>query len=175
MTTSDTYTYYIYKIVCNDTSVTDLYVGSGKKKASRQRRFQHKLICNDETNKNHNIKIYKIIRQHGGWDNWRMVIIEEMINCSKIQARIKEEEHRLNLNANMNTNRAYSPPVIKCRKNKKRDTTTKNKKRDTTTTTVDKNCILTVEQLEKRDRRREQQRRASKKYRDKQRHLMNNN
>ena len=87
--------YYIYKICCDDLP-NFVYVGSTK--AFRQRKRQHKSSCNN----NNNIKLYQTIRENGGWDNWRMVIIEECGEISFTQAKIKEEEHRVKLNANLN-------------------------------------------------------------------------
>ena len=92
--------YYIYKISCDDLPEF-VYVGSTK--AFRQRKRQHKSSCNDKDNN----KLYTTIRENGGWDNWRMVIIEECGEISFTQARIKEEEHRVKLNANLNMSRCY--------------------------------------------------------------------
>jgi hypothetical protein len=93
--------YCIYKIVCDDLPEY-IYVGSTK--AFRQRKLQHKSKCNNGDTQ----KLYTTIRENGGWDNWRMVIIEECGEISLTQARIKEEENRLKLNANMNM-RKMSP------------------------------------------------------------------
>jgi hypothetical protein len=94
--------YYIYKICCDD--LPDfVYVGSTK--AFRQRKREHKSRINNDNN---NLKLYTTIRENGGWDNWRMVIIEECGEISFTQARIKEEEHRLKLNANLNMLRCHT-------------------------------------------------------------------
>lgn len=92
--------YYIYKIYCED--LPDfIYIGSTK--AFRQRKALHKSKVNNQND----VKLYKIIRENGGWDNWNMVIIEECKDFTFIQARIKEEEWREKLKANMNTLRCY--------------------------------------------------------------------
>jgi predicted GIY-YIG superfamily endonuclease len=65
--------YYIYKICCDDLPEF-VYVGSTK--AFRQRKNEHKSNCNND-NKKHNFKLYQTIRENGGWENWRMVIIDE--------------------------------------------------------------------------------------------------
>ena len=92
--------YYIYKICCDD--LPDfVYVGSTK--AFRERKYQHKK----KYNKEHSQKIYTTIRENGGWDNWRMVIIEECGEINFTQARIKEEEHRVKLNANLNMQKCH--------------------------------------------------------------------
>jgi len=93
--------YCIYKIVCNDVSVTDFYVGSTK--CFRKRKYKHKFCCNTENDNNYNNKIYQTIRANGGWDNWRMVVIEEMEETTtKLQAHIREEYYRLELGATLN-------------------------------------------------------------------------
>ena len=92
--------YYIYKICCDD-CLDYVYVGSTK--AFRQRKNNHKQNCNNMKDR----KIYNTIREHGGWDNWRMVILEDCGEISFTEARIKEEEHRVKLNANLNTFSCY--------------------------------------------------------------------
>tara|TARA_R110000772_G_scaffold1832_2_gene6208 strand:- start:582 stop:1133 length:552 start_codon:yes stop_codon:yes gene_type:complete len=94
--------YYVYKICCDD--LPDfIYVGSTK--SFRQRKGQHKRNC-DNLTRNH-LKLYQTIRDNGGWQNWRMVIIEECGEISLTQVRIKEEENRVKLNANLNSQRCY--------------------------------------------------------------------
>ena len=99
--------YVIYKICCDDCD--DIYVGSSKE--FRRRKNYHKRQCNDNTKR----KIYEIIRSNGGWDNWRMVIIEECDETiqTKVQAEMREEEYRVKLKATMNTNRAYLSDEVK--------------------------------------------------------------
>ena len=97
--------YYFYKIVCDD--VPDYsYVGSTK--AFANRKYEHKHRCNNENCKEYNYKLYKTIRDNGGWDNWRMVCIHQGEYPDKRSAEIKEEELRVQLNANMNTIRCYT-------------------------------------------------------------------
>lgn len=92
--------YYIYKICCDDCP-DFVYVGSTK--AFRQRKACHKKDYNNGDTK----KLYTTIRENGGWDKWRMVILEDIGEVSFTEARIKEEEHRLKLNANMNTLKCF--------------------------------------------------------------------
>jgi hypothetical protein len=92
--------YYIYKICCDDLPNYN-YIGSTK--AFRQRKSQHKMNYNEGNTR----KIYNTIRENGGWDNWRIVILEELGVVSFTEARIKEEEHRVKLNANLNMNKCY--------------------------------------------------------------------
>ena len=96
--------YYIYKICCDDCPEF-VYVGSTK--SFRQRKNQHKKGCNNENDKSYNRKLYVNIRENGGWDKWRMVVLEDLGEVSFTQARIKEEEHRVKLNANLNSQKCY--------------------------------------------------------------------
>jgi len=96
--------YYIYKICCDDCPEF-VYVGSTK--AFRERKKQHKTTCNNENNKNYNTKLYTTIRENGGWDNFRMVLIEECGEISFTQARIREEEWRVKLNGNLNMKKCH--------------------------------------------------------------------
>jgi len=96
--------YYIYKICCDDCPD---YVYVGSTKAFRERKHRHKLDCNNENSSKINRKLYTTIRENGGWDNWRMVIIEECGEITFTEARIKEEEHRVKLNANLNMKKCY--------------------------------------------------------------------
>jgi hypothetical protein len=65
----------IYKIVCNDLNIKDIYVGSTTD--FTRRKSSHKSTCNNELSKSFNFKVYKYIRENDGWDNWNMVEIEK--------------------------------------------------------------------------------------------------
>jgi len=67
----------VYKIVCRDTLVTDKYVGSTTN--LRGRRASHKHRCNNPERKEYNYFVYQFIRDHGGFENWQVVSIEENI------------------------------------------------------------------------------------------------
>jgi len=62
----------IYKIFCRDPKVTELYVGQTINFDSR--RFSHFMTLNFYKS---NIKLYEFIRSHGGWGNWKMVILKQ--------------------------------------------------------------------------------------------------
>jgi hypothetical protein len=65
----------MYKIVCNDLSITDCYVGHTTNFISRK--SCHKKRCDIKNERHSDFKIYKFIRENGGWENWRMVEIEK--------------------------------------------------------------------------------------------------
>ena len=91
----------IYKITCKDTSVTDVYVGHTTNFV--QRKHAHKQSCNSDKTANHKCKLYDVIRNNGGWLNWQMEIIH-FLNChDHYEARQKEQEYFILLNATLNS------------------------------------------------------------------------
>ena len=40
-----------------------------------RRKCEHKISCNNSNRKNYNLKVYKFIRENGGWDSWCMTKI----------------------------------------------------------------------------------------------------
>ena len=95
----------IYKIVCNDLSTKDCYIGHTTDMTKRK--WGHKSVCNNEKNKSYNIKIYQIIRENGGWDNWSMLLVEKFPCKDKYEACKREREVYEELEAKMNTFRPY--------------------------------------------------------------------
>ena len=107
----------IYKLVCNDLTVKDCYVGHTINMT--ERKCAHKSSCNNEKNKAHNRKIYKIIRKNGGWDNWDMVLVEKFPCKDKFEACKREREIFVELDAKMNTFRPYLTQEESKEENKK--------------------------------------------------------
>jgi hypothetical protein len=90
-----------YKIYCKDTNIKDLYVGLTTNFV--QRKHAHKQSCKNEKATNHNCKLYKVIRNAGGWDNWQMEIIA-FHNCKDShEAHKKEQEYFETLGATLNS------------------------------------------------------------------------
>jgi len=97
----------IYKIWKDD----DFYIGSTTDFTNRKR--GHKCSCNSEKDKAYNFKIYQTIREKGGWNAWQMTPLEEYKECkSQIEARIREEEWRVKLNAQLNMRKAFGEETI---------------------------------------------------------------
>ena len=72
-----------------------------------KRKCSHKSHCNNENDKAHNLKIYQIIRENGGWDNWSMLLVEKFPCKDKYEACKREREVYEELEAKMNTFRPY--------------------------------------------------------------------
>lgn len=106
----------IYSIV-SKTDETLLYVGSTTD--FRKRKGRHKSDCNNENRKSYNFEVYVMIRANGGWDAFEMKPVKEFPCENKTQLIIEEERIRTEMNANLNTNRAYSSPEEKKEQAKK--------------------------------------------------------
>lgn len=90
----------VYKIVCNDLRVTDLYVGSTTN--IEQRKKQHKSSCCKITSEKYHYQLYEYIRKFGGWQNWSMIIVEKCPCEDSYNARKIERFYYEELNANLN-------------------------------------------------------------------------
>jgi len=90
----------IYKLVCKDLLVTYVYVGHTTD--FTKRKCQHKCACNNENDNKYQLKVYKIIRDNGNWDNWDMIEIEKYPCNDANEARARERYWYETLNATMN-------------------------------------------------------------------------
>ena len=90
----------IYKLCCKDPTIKDIYVGSTTN--FRQRKGQHKHSCTIQSNRSHNCRVYKFIRENGGWGNWDMIEIEKYNATDKRDLEQREREHIENLGATLN-------------------------------------------------------------------------
>ncbi len=88
----------MYKIVCNDLNIKDLYVGHTTDFIRRKKK--HKSVCNLRSC---DYKIYKTIRENGGWDNWSMIEIEKYPCNDGNEATSRERYWYENLNSTLNT------------------------------------------------------------------------
>ena len=92
----------IYKLCCNNINITDIYIGSTV--CFKERKRCHKKICNDPNYKNYNLKVYKFIRDNGGWNNWSMVLVVKIPCNSKLELSQHERKYYEELNATLNNN-----------------------------------------------------------------------
>ena len=80
-----------YKLVCKDTNVKECYVGHTTEFTNRK--CSHKGRCTNPNNVKYNYRIYQIIRENGGWDNWDMVMIEQRSCANLMEATKIERQH----------------------------------------------------------------------------------
>ena len=66
----------IYKLCCKDPNITDIYIGSTTNFS--RRKAEHKRKSNDENNKEYNYYKYQFIRDNGSFQNWDMILIENV-------------------------------------------------------------------------------------------------
>ncbi len=93
----------IYKIQHEDNPEL-LYVGSTTD--FTKRKSCHKSDCNNDKKQNYNLKVYKMIRDNGGWEMFKMIIIKEYPCNNKIELLLEEDKIMMELKSNMNKRRA---------------------------------------------------------------------
>ena len=86
----------IYKIVCKSLSVQEIYVGHTTD--FTRRKNNHK-----KDSKETSYKLYKMIRDNGGWENWDMVEIEKYPCTDGNEARVRERYYYDILSPNLNS------------------------------------------------------------------------
>ena len=92
---------HFYKIVCKDVNIKDLYVGHTTDFKTRP--CVHKHNCTHQSSTNHNLKVYQFIRQHNGWDNWDLILIETRSCEDDIDAKRVTRTHMEELHATLNS------------------------------------------------------------------------
>jgi hypothetical protein len=91
----------IYKIVCKDLNIKDIYVGHTTE--FTRRKSTHKCNCCKDTTNSYNTKVYASIRENGGWDNWEMIEIEKYPCSDANEAKYRERHWYEQLNADLNS------------------------------------------------------------------------
>ena len=103
----------IYKISCRDPTVSGVYVGHTVDFIKRK--YAHQKSSED--NKCTNL-LYRTIRMHGGWDNWEMKMVG-FFHCNNLtEAREKEQEFFISLNASLNSVEPMPNRVVREKVNK---------------------------------------------------------
>ena len=77
-----------YKIVCNDPAITDCYNGSCV--SLKDRKKTHKKSYTNPNSDGHNLKVYRFIRENGGWSNWTFIQLELYPCNSKPELVLRE-------------------------------------------------------------------------------------
>lgn len=95
----------MYKLVPNDLNLDLIYIGSTTN--FKARKNTHKCYCINPNGKKSNSKIYTMIRDNGGWEQWSMIEIEKYPCMDSNECRKRERELMEQYNANLNTNKPY--------------------------------------------------------------------
>ena len=90
----------IYKICCKDNNITEVYIGYTTNYKIRYN--CHKSWCTNINGSKYNMKVYKFIRDHGGWDNWEMVELYKYPCNSKKEIIAEERRAYDRFNATLN-------------------------------------------------------------------------
>jgi hypothetical protein len=90
----------VYKLCCKDPSVELIYVGSTTNWTKRKN--MHKFSCTNPNNKKYNVKVYQIIRENGGWENFEMIMLEKYPCNDKIESDARERYWLEKLSAILN-------------------------------------------------------------------------
>jgi hypothetical protein len=91
----------IYKICCRNPDIREIYVGSTTDLVKR--RYTHKCSCNNPARGGHNCSVYQYIRDNGGWVNWEVVQVEQVVCESSQELRQREREVFERLRPSLNT------------------------------------------------------------------------
>ena len=94
----------IYKIQHND---NDELIYVGHTTDFTKRKSAHKTNTNNVNGKAYNRQVYKMIRDNGDWDSFRMIEIKKYPCIDRREAEAEEDKVMRELKATMNTNRAY--------------------------------------------------------------------
>jgi len=84
---------------------TNFYIGSTNN--YKQRMDNHKSNCNNPNSPHHNYKIYKFIRDNGGWSNWSKMIIANIDVKNKLEQKKYEQFYIDLLEPSLNCCRSY--------------------------------------------------------------------
>ena len=102
------YRFYFYLISCNNQNIKDKYVG-------RTTNFDIRKQSHNRMSKSSNLKLYRKIRECGGWNNWNMKIIYEADCKNNKEASYIEQKYIDMYKCNLNSINACSK-VIRGRK-----------------------------------------------------------
>jgi hypothetical protein len=97
--------YVMYKIIPKNKNLNYCYVGHTTDFPSRK--YQHKLACINETHTKMHLKLYQVIRENGGYNEWQIIEIEKLNEKTNLEARMREQELIIEHKANLNTLSAF--------------------------------------------------------------------
>jgi len=97
---------FIYKIVCLDPNIDDIYIGSTISLTTRC--LSHMRNTINKTHKIYHRKFYTFIRDSGGYENWEMQVIKQF-KCETRKELLKEEQKYIDeLKPSLNTGTAFT-------------------------------------------------------------------
>ena len=103
---------YIYKICCKDSNITEIYIGSTQNIKEGKR--SHRACCKNPQDKHYNLYIYQFMRENGGFENWDMIVLKEVINTKKHELRKFEREEFEKLKPKLNSQKPRDISIESC-------------------------------------------------------------
>jgi hypothetical protein len=97
--------YYFYKLVCNDPSITEFYIGSTAN--WNDRKTKHKSSITNKNHTGYTTKKAQTIRKNGGWNNWSMIELERGTYIKRM-AEAHEYELMVQLKSTMNKQKCFN-------------------------------------------------------------------
>lgn len=88
----------------DDVELENIYIGSTTN--FRGRKYEHKSSCNNQNYNHYNQPKYQYIRDNDGWNEWRMVWIEDYPCKSKRELLLREDEVMVQYQNRLNQKRA---------------------------------------------------------------------
>lgn len=95
----------IYKLCCKNSNITDIYIGSTTN--FKMRKYQHKSIYNNVNSKEYNQYKYQFIRTNGGFENFDMILIENVNVDNKRDLEKIERDYIDKLKPSLNSVKSY--------------------------------------------------------------------
>jgi hypothetical protein len=92
----------IYMIYCNDSNISDTYIGYTTN--IKDRMSVHRRCTSNPANKSYSMRMYKFIRDNGGWNNWSYRILTDLVCTSKNDAIENEKYWIRYFRPSLNTN-----------------------------------------------------------------------
>lgn len=92
--------FVIYVILCNDDNIFDFYIGSTDNLSRRI--SQHKKNTTNKSSKKYWLKLYRTIRENGGFDNWNVIKLDEFETPTYNDGRIIEYDYISRLKPTLN-------------------------------------------------------------------------
>ena len=88
----------------DDTELENIYIGSTTN--FKVRNWSHKNCCCNPNNKKYNYKKYQYIRDNGGWEEWKMIWLEDY-PCNNVrELQLREDQVMIQYENRINKNRA---------------------------------------------------------------------
>ena len=91
----------IYMIKHKTDDIKEFYIGSSKD--FKERCGTHKRSCNNQNSKNYNLKVYKYMRENGGWNEWTIVKLYDYPCKNRNELELEEQRAVKEYKSTLNT------------------------------------------------------------------------